>query len=112
MARPRPGGRFHPTRPFKLGRDAPAKLAARRISEEEVRAVLDDHVIVDVIEQRDRYVLLGRGVARPLLLVVADDVLDDATVLVSAYEPDAEHGWTPERVERILQGEEQPGEDT
>lgn len=60
----------------------------------------------------DRYVLLGRGVARPLLLVVADDVLDDATVLVSAYEPDAEHGWTPERVEHILQGEEQPGEDT
>jgi hypothetical protein len=63
----RPGERLQLRRPFKLGRDAPAKMAARRIT--------------------------------------PDDVLDDATVLVSVYEPDNEHGWTTERIDRILHGD-------
>ncbi len=67
--------------------------------------MLADHVIVDIVEHRDRYVLLGRAGERPLILVVADDELDDATVLVSAYEPDEEHGWTPERIKATLRGE-------
>jgi hypothetical protein len=87
-----------------VGRDAPRKLVARRISEDEVRALLDDHVIVDVIEDRDRYVLLGRVDGRPLIAVVADDELDEATVLVSVYEPDAGHGWTTEQIDRTLPG--------
>lgn len=81
-----PGGRFELRRPFKLGRDAPAKMAARDIRPDEVRALLDDHVIVDIV-------------------VLADDELDDATVLVSVYEPDAAHGWTTERIERTLSGD-------
>lgn len=97
-----PGGRFVPRRPFKLGRDAPRKLAARNISESEVRALLEDHVVIDVVQERDRYVLLGRVEGRALIAVVADDELDDATVLVSVYEPDEEHGWTTERIERML----------
>jgi hypothetical protein len=48
---PEPGGRLVVRQPFKLGRDAPSKLAARRISEHEVRAPLADHVIIDVVEQ-------------------------------------------------------------
>jgi len=87
-----------------LGRDAPRKLAGRRISEAEVRALLDDHVIIDVVEDRNRYVLLGRVDGRPLIAVVADDELDDATVLVSVYEPDADHGWTTDKIDRTLRG--------
>lgn len=101
------GGHFVPRRPLKLGRDAPRKLAARGISEAEVRALLDKHVVIDVVEQRSRYVLLGRVHGRALIAVVADDELDNATVLVSAYEPDEEHGWTTETIERMLTGTEE-----
>lgn len=80
-------------------------MADRDISEREVRAVLDDHVIVDVVEERGRFVLLGRVENRPLILVVADDELDNATVIVSVYEPDREHGWTPDKIERTLRGD-------
>lgn len=59
-------------------------------------------MVIDVVEERDRYVLLGRVEGRALIAVVADDELDDATVLVSVYEPDEEHGWTTERIERML----------
>jgi hypothetical protein len=94
-----------PRWPLKLGRDAPSKLAARRISEDEIRVLVEDHVIVDVVEDRHRYVLLGRVRGRALIAVVADDELDDATVLISAYEPDAGHGWTTETIERTLRGD-------
>lgn len=104
MARPGRGDRFVARRPLLLGRDAPRKLAERRISEAEVRALLDDHVIIDVVEDRNRYVLLGRVEGRPLIAVIADDDLDDATVLVSMYEPDAEHGWTTDKIDRTLRG--------
>ena len=69
-----------PRRPLRLGRDAPSKLAARRISEDEVLALLEDHV-------------------------VADDELDDATVLISVYEPDVGHGWTTDTIDRTLRGD-------
>lgn len=103
------GGRFVPRRPLKLGRDAPRKLATRGISESEVRALIEDHVVIDVVEERQRYVLLGRVRGRALIAVVADDELDDATVLVSVYEPDEEHGWTTETIERMLAGTEEDG---
>jgi hypothetical protein len=102
---PEPGGRLVERQPFKLGRDAPSKLAARRISEHEVRAPLADHVIIDVVEHRTRYVLLGRVPGPALIAVLAQDDLDDATVLISAYEPDVEHGWTPGSIDRTLRGE-------
>lgn len=99
------GRRFEPRRPFKLGRDAPGKMAARDITPGEVRRLLDDHVIVDIVADRDRYVILGRVEGRPLIAVLADDELDDATVLVSVYEPDEAHGWTTDRIERTLSGD-------
>lgn len=99
------GERFTSRRPLRLGRDAPAKMAARSITEAEVRAVLAENVIVDIVQERDRYILLGQVAGRPLIAVVADDVLDDATVLISVYEPDEEHGWTPQRIEATLRGE-------
>jgi hypothetical protein len=37
--------------------------------------------------------------------VVADDELDDATVLISVYESDAEHGWPTDTIERTLRGD-------
>ncbi len=36
------GRRFELRRPFKLGRDAPAKMAARDITPAEVRSLLGD----------------------------------------------------------------------
>ncbi len=104
-SRPGPGGRFVPRRPLRLGRDAPSKLAARRISEDEVHALLEDHVVVEVVEERNRYVLLGRVRGRALIAVVADDELDDATVLISVYEPDVGHGWTTDTIDRTLRGD-------
>jgi hypothetical protein len=71
-----------------------------------LRAVLAEHVVIDVIEARNRYVLLARVHGRALIAVVADDELDDATVVVSVYEADAEHGWTSERVDRTLRSDE------
>ncbi len=62
-------------------------------------------MIVDIVADRDRYVILGRVEGRPLIAVLADDELDDATVLVSVYEPDEAHGWTTERIERTLSGD-------
>jgi hypothetical protein len=62
-------------------------------------------VVVDVVEERNRYVLLGRVGGRALVAVVADDELDDATVLISVYEPDVEHGWTSEAIERTLRSD-------
>lgn len=105
MSPPSVGERFVPRRPFRLGRDAPGKLAARGISESEVRSLLQDHVIVDIVEGRSRCVLLGRVSGRALVAVVADDELDDATVLVSVYEPDAARGWTTELIDRTLRGD-------
>jgi len=43
--------------------------------------------------------LTGSGIA-PLIAVVADDGLDDATVLISAYELDAEHDRAPGWIDR------------
>lgn len=53
------GDRFEPRRPFRLGRDAPSKMARRSIREHEVRTVLARNVIIGMVEERDRYVLLG-----------------------------------------------------
>lgn len=77
----------------------------RRISEYEVRALLRMHVIIDIVEERHRYVILGEVDGRALIAVVSDDELDDATVLISVYEPDADRGWTTEQIDRILRGE-------
>jgi hypothetical protein len=104
-SRPGRGERFVVRWPLRLGRDAPNKLASRRISPDEVHALLEDHVVVDVVEERNRYVLLGRVGGRALIAVVADDEPDDAKVLISVYEPDAEHGWTTGKIERTLRGD-------
>lgn len=98
----RVGDRFVPRRPLRLGRDAPAKMAARSISAVEVQAILADNVIIQVVHHRSRFVLLGVVGARPLIAVVADDEVTDATVLISVYEPDEEYGWTPSAIRAIL----------
>jgi hypothetical protein len=77
-------------------------MAARSISMIEVGAILSDNVIVRVIDHRDRFVLLGRTIDRPLIAIVADDEITGATVLVSVYEPDEDHGWTQEAIRAIL----------
>lgn len=77
-------------------------MAARSISAVEVQTILADNVIVQVVDHRARFVLLGIVAARPLVVVLADDEITDATVLISVYEPDEEHGWTPQTIRAIL----------
>jgi hypothetical protein len=77
-------------------------MAARSISAVEVQAILADNMITQVVHHRSRFVLLGGVGARPLIAVVADDEITDATVLISVYEPDEEYGWTPQAIRAIL----------
>lgn len=95
--------RFERGDSFKLGRrrlESPQladKMLRRSVSRSEVDATLADNEIVDVYEQhgRVRYVLLGAIDGRALHVVVAEDDVIDATVVVSVYEPDEDHGWDP-----------------
>lgn len=80
--------------------DAPAladKLLRRRVARSDVDVVLDDNEVVEVYEHDDRvrYVLLGHAAERPLHVVVAQDDIIGATVVLSVYEPDEAHGWDP-----------------
>jgi hypothetical protein len=91
------GGRFQP-RPRML--DAPAladKMVRRGIRRREIDRVLDDNEIIEIYEHDDRvrYVLLAHPAQRPLYVVVAQDDIIDATVVISVYEPDEAHGWEP-----------------
>lgn len=73
------------------------KMARRVVSRGELDAVLADNEIIEAYERDDRvrYVLLGHPAGRPLHVVVAEDDVMDATVVVSVYEPDEAHGWDP-----------------
>lgn len=89
------GDRF---RPRERRLDSPAladKMVRRSISRRDIDAVLTDNEIIEVYEHDDRvrYVLLGQVVHRPLHVVVAQDDIIYATVVISVYEPDEAHGW-------------------
>lgn len=91
------GDLFEP-RPRQL--DSPQladKMLRRSVTRADLDLVLSHNEIVEVYEHhgRVRYVLLGDVDGRPLHVVVAEDDVVDATVVLSVYEPDAEHGWDP-----------------
>jgi hypothetical protein len=71
------------------------KMVHRSVSRREIEAVLTDNEVIEVYEHEDRvrYVLLGVVKNRPLHIVVAEDDILDATVVLSVYEPSEEHGW-------------------
>ncbi|MDX1621159.1 MAG: DUF4258 domain-containing protein [Nitriliruptorales bacterium] len=78
--------------------DSPAladKMLRRGVSRAEIQAVLENNEVIEVYEHQDRirYVLLGQVEGRPLHVVVAEDDVVDATVVLSVYEPDEDHGW-------------------
>lgn len=80
--------------------DAPAladKMIRRSITRAAIEAVLSHNEVIEVYEHEDRkrYVLLGEVDQRPLHVVVAEDDVIDATVVVSVYEPDEAYGWDP-----------------
>lgn len=80
--------------------DSPAladKMVLRTIARREVASVLKDNEIIEVYdhESRVRYVLLGELDGRLLHVVVAEDDIMNATVVISVYEPDEPHGWDP-----------------
>lgn len=60
--------------------------------------MLEDNEVVEIYEHDDRvrYVLLGHVAQRPLHVVVAQDDIVGASVVLSVYEPDEAHGWDPD----------------
>lgn len=80
--------------------DAPAladKMIRRSITRVEIEEMLGDNEVIEVYEHEDRvrYVLLGEVEHRLLHLVIAEDDVINATVVLSAYEPDEAYGWDP-----------------
>jgi hypothetical protein len=73
------------------------KMLRRSVTRSDIDAVLAHNEIVEVYEHHDRvrYVLLGEVAGRPLHVVVAEDDVINATVVLSVHEPDEEHGWDP-----------------
>lgn len=63
----------------------------------EIEGILSDNEVIEVYEHEDRvrYVLLGEVDRRLLHIVIAEDAVVDATVVLSAYEPDEAYGWDP-----------------
>lgn len=61
------------------------KMVRRAVTRQQVEAVLLDNEIIEVYEHEDRVrcVLLRRVSGRPLHVVVADDDIMDATVVLS-----------------------------
>jgi hypothetical protein len=91
------GERF---RPQARQLDAPAladKLLRRGVSRGDVDEVLEENEVIEVYEHDDRvrYVLLGHVAQPPLHVVVAQDDIVGASVVLSVYEPDEAHGWDP-----------------
>lgn len=73
------------------------KMFRRSVSRADIDAVLARNEIIEVYEHhgRVRCVLLGEVGGRALHVVVAEDDVIDATVVLSVYEPDEDHGWDP-----------------
>lgn len=91
------GDRFRP-RERRLDNPALAdKMVRRSITRRDIDAVVNHNEIIEVYEHDDRvrYVLLGHVNGRPLHVVVGQDDVIDATVVISVYEPDEAHGWDP-----------------
>lgn len=97
MAKYERGDSFAPRRRQLESPQLADKMLRRSVSRSDLDAVLAGNEIVDVYEQHDRvrYVLLGEVDGRSLHVVVAEDDVVDATVVLSVYEPDEEHGWDP-----------------
>lgn len=91
------GESFEP-RPRQLDNPQLAdKMLRRSVTRVDLSEVLIRNEIVEVYEHhsRVRYVLLGEVDGRPLHVVVAEDDVIDATVVLSVYEPHEDHGWDP-----------------
>lgn len=73
------------------------KMVRRSIPRTALETVLADNEIIEVYEHHDRvrYVLLGEVGRRTLHIVVAEDDVVGATVVLSVYEPDEQYGWDP-----------------
>lgn len=91
------GDRFHSRKRLLDSPSIADKMIRRSISRQEIAAVIAGNEIIEVYEHDDRvrYVLLGNVGKRPLHVVVGQDDIVNATVVISVYEPDEAHGWDP-----------------
>lgn len=78
------------------------RMFERRISEEDVRRVLETGKTSESYPDDEPYpsrLVLGWSGARPLHVVVADNRDQDETVVITVYEPDPDR-WEPDFSER------------
>ena len=73
------------------------RMFQRRISETDVRHVLETGEIIEAYPQDSLYpsrLILGWHRRRPIHIVVADDLERDETIVITVYQPDQEK-WEP-----------------
>lgn len=73
------------------------RMFQRRISEDDVRYVLDKGEIVEEYPEDTPYpskLILGEREKRPLHVVVAENAMNNERIVVTVYEPDPDQ-WEP-----------------
>jgi hypothetical protein len=78
------------------------RMAKRAISEEDIRAVVKSGETIEEYPNDTPYpsrLLLGWSGGRPLHVVVAENVEQQQTIVITVYEPDTER-WTSDYARR------------
>jgi len=73
------------------------RMFQRRISEEDVRFVLDTGEMIEEYPEDTPYpsrLILGEREKRPLHVVAAENTLSKETIVITVYEPDPDQ-WEP-----------------
>ena len=73
------------------------RMFQRRIDEKDVRSVLESGEIIEIYPDDTPYpsrLILGWLGSRPLHVVAADNLTDNETIVITAYEPEQDK-WSP-----------------
>jgi hypothetical protein len=79
------------------------RMFQRRIDERDVRSVLETGEIIEVYPDDTPYpsrLVLGWRESRPLHVVAADNIVNNATIVITVYEPEQDK-WMPNFKRRI-----------
>ena len=80
------------------------RIFQRRIDEKDVRSILETGEIIEVYSDDTPYpsrLILGWIESRPLHVVVADNIADNETIVITVYEPEQDK-WSLNFKRRIL----------
>jgi hypothetical protein len=79
------------------------RMFQRRISEKDVRSVLETGEIIEAYPDDTPFpsrLILGWMEGRPIHLVVADNIADNEIIVITVYEPEQDK-WSPNFKRRI-----------